>query len=126
MALCSALTKQNLASVLSFTNGGMFAVRRQSTLLSCKAVHLLMWTSAVLGASAFSGSLLRFSDTGTFKILQLTDLHYGGSAADDSLADQLQQLLLAVEAPDLVVFSGDMVSGYLWNESAAPNWFLAR
>ena len=69
---------------------------------------------------------LKFSPERTFKILQLADLHYGGSPTEDGATDALQRQLLASETPDLVVFSGDMISGYLWNESAGLGWAEAR
>lgn len=68
---------------------------------------------------------LKFHDD-HFKILQLADLHYGGFSEDDALTDALQQRLLDVETPDLVVFSGDLVSGYLWNASLGSGWFADR
>ena len=72
-----------------------------------------------------SATDLRFSGQGSFKVLQLTDLHYSADLEDDNLSDAVQSKLLAIEKPDLVVFSGDMVSGYLWNDSGA-GWFKQR
>jgi pre-mRNA-splicing factor SYF1 len=107
---------------------------------------------------------LRFKSDDTFRILQLTDLHYGESAALDLKSDevehsqrpffsvpasqphwvlhlsttslvlpvQVQRAVLAAERPDLVVFSGDMVSGWHCKPSAplladcGPGWFAAR
>lgn len=37
---------------------------------------------------------------------------------------QVQEAVLAAEHPDLVVFSGDMVSGYAWD--GRPGWYAAR
>ncbi|KAI3429468.1 hypothetical protein D9Q98_005560 [Chlorella vulgaris] len=75
---------------------------------------------------------LRFKSDDTFRILQLTDLHYGESAALDLKSDEVQRAVLAAERPDLVVFSGDMVSGWHCKPSAplladcGPGWFAAR
>ncbi|EFN59663.1 hypothetical protein CHLNCDRAFT_133158 [Chlorella variabilis] len=76
------------------------------------------------GDNGFVAGKLRFRTDGTFKILQLTDLHYGESA--------VQKTVLAAERPDLVVFSGDMVSGWVCRPSdprapdCGPGWFERR
>jgi hypothetical protein len=57
---------------------------------------------------------LRFNPDGTFKILQLTDLHYGENDAWDEQTELLQEELLNAEKPDLVVITGDMISGYAY------------
>jgi hypothetical protein len=57
------------------------------------------------------------------KILQLTDLHYGEGSVQDRLNAQSQSNLLSWENPDLVVITGDVVSGYAWPGS--QGWFLA-
>lgn len=46
-----------------------------------------------------------------FKILQFTDLHYGENILKDTLSVKQQELLLDWEKPNLVVLSGDSVSG---------------
>jgi hypothetical protein len=118
-----------------------------------------------MGLTAPDPAALRFRRDSnghpSFKILQITDLHYGedsdkdeastkvpswlwiAAAAAAALAAshpstppppppppphptpprfaQLQQLLLEAERPDLVVLSGDLVSGWLGNGSAG--WF---
>ena len=89
-------------------------------------VLLLRLLSCVLTALVSRGQELRFSSDGTFKILQLADLHYGGSSREDQSTDDLQRQLLKYETPDLVLFTGDMVSGYLWNDSAGHGWFEDR
>lgn len=116
------------------------------------------------GDNGFVAGKLRFRTDGTFKILQLTDLHYGESAVLDHQSDeaslaaasvlrprlnrrqrsaasrpprllsavQVQKTVLAAERPDLVVFSGDMVSGWVCRPSdprapdCGPGWFERR
>lgn len=59
---------------------------------------------------------LRFSSSGTFQILQLTDLHYGEEPSTDwgPLQDVMSTLMirsvLTHEKPDLIVLSGDQIT----------------
>ncbi|EFA84277.1 putative metallophosphoesterase [Heterostelium album PN500] len=65
-------------------------------------------------------SKLKFRTDGKFKIIMFTDLHYGEFNSFDSLNHQAQNKLLDFEKPDLVILSGDMISGYnknFFNES---------
>lgn len=57
----------------------------------------------------------------TFKILQFTDLHYGEDPVSDFHTSELQKRLLLQESPNIVVISGDMVSGYAWPWTS--NWY---
>ena len=56
------------------------------------------------------------------RIVQFTDLHYGETDAKDINSQQVQRTILKSEQPDLVVLSGDAVSGYGWDKKT-PNWF---
>jgi Calcineurin-like phosphoesterase len=54
---------------------------------------------------------LRFRRDGTFTIVQLTDVHWTtGRGADERTRDLIEGVL-EIERPDLVVFTGDVVSG---------------
>ncbi|TBL80792.1 metallophosphoesterase family protein [Paenibacillus thalictri] len=53
---------------------------------------------------------LKFCSDGTFKIVQFTDVHLDGSERDRD-AIQLMERVLDEEKPDLVMYSGDLVSG---------------
>ncbi|KAN0000743.1 hypothetical protein ACTFIZ_001182 [Dictyostelium cf. discoideum] len=57
--------------------------------------------------------ILRFKKDKTFKIVQFTDLHYGTSSQKDDDTVEMQENVLEIEKPDFVMFSGDMISGYL-------------
>lgn len=46
---------------------------------------------------------------------QFTDLHYGENDAWDQLTQDIQTKILEIEKPDLVVLTGDCISGYAWN-----------
>eukprot|EP00823_Brevimastigomonas_motovehiculus_P002434 TRINITY_DN148_c1_g1_i1.p1 TRINITY_DN148_c1_g1~~TRINITY_DN148_c1_g1_i1.p1 ORF type:complete len:365 (-),score=102.22 TRINITY_DN148_c1_g1_i1:219-1313(-) len=63
---------------------------------------------------------LRFKPNGTFRILQLTDLHFGEDVAKDANTTQLIVSLLKWEQPDFVMMTGDMVSG--WYGGGKPFW----
>lgn len=57
---------------------------------------------------------LRFRPDGTFKIVQLTDMHYGAIQDSDNLPSDyktaaLVERILAAEQPDLVVLTGDLI-----------------
>ncbi|GAM24494.1 hypothetical protein SAMD00019534_076690, partial [Acytostelium subglobosum LB1] len=54
---------------------------------------------------------LKFNQYGYFKICQFTDLHYGNSDQLDQQTFEGQEIILDREKPDLVVLSGDMISG---------------
>lgn len=54
---------------------------------------------------------LRFGSDGTFKILQLTDLHLGERADLDAQTHRFILAAAAAEQPNLIVLSGDVVSG---------------
>lgn len=68
---------------------------------------------------------LQFSYEQTFKIVQFTDLHYGTEWMQDQLTTKVQKRILEKERPDLVIFSGDMVSGDLFHK-AGPLWYQRR
>uniref|UniRef100_A0A7S1SNL2 Calcineurin-like phosphoesterase domain-containing protein n=1 Tax=Tetraselmis chuii TaxID=63592 RepID=A0A7S1SNL2_9CHLO len=71
--------------------------------------------------------LLRFDSGGSFKILQLTDLHFGESASKDRRSVQVMEAVLQAEANcSLVLLSGDMVSGNLWERLGRPKHFYQR
>ncbi len=58
---------------------------------------------------------LHFNTNQEFTILQLTDLHYGEGPNRDHNSTILTERLLNMTNPDLVVITGDSVSGYAWD-----------
>ncbi|PRP75339.1 hypothetical protein PROFUN_05650 [Planoprotostelium fungivorum] len=59
---------------------------------------------------------LNFRADGTFRIVQFTDLHYGEKPFPqrDENTTRVQNTVLDIERPDLVVLTGDSISGYVW------------
>jgi predicted MPP superfamily phosphohydrolase len=55
---------------------------------------------------------LRFNSNGSFKVLQLTDLHYENDETIISQNTEIINKLVAAESPDFLVFSGDIISGW--------------
>jgi hypothetical protein len=58
---------------------------------------------------------LRFKSNEEFTILQLTDLHYGEGGEGDRNSTLLVEKLINFTKPDLVIVTGDSVSGYAWD-----------
>eukprot|EP00742_Colponemidia_sp_Colp-10_P000495 GILJ01000539.1.p1 GENE.GILJ01000539.1~~GILJ01000539.1.p1 ORF type:complete len:403 (+),score=48.96 GILJ01000539.1:40-1209(+) len=65
---------------------------------------------------------LRFREDGTFRIVQFTDLHFGEGDGKDPKTQDVQRAVLAAEKPDLVIMTGDSVSGFAWDGQTKP-WF---
>lgn len=57
------------------------------------------------------GSHLQFRSDGTFKIVQFTDLHWAEGGTADQQTHRLMAQVLEAEQPDLVVLTGDLLSG---------------
>ncbi len=54
---------------------------------------------------------LRFREDGTFTVVQFTDLHWKNGDEQDRRTRALMDAVLEAERPDLVVFTGDLISG---------------
>lgn len=67
---------------------------------------------------------LKFNATGQFKIMQLTDTHYDYFNIDIPQTLNMVTNFLTWEKPDFVAFTGDLLTGYLWNGTA--DWFYDR
>ncbi len=91
-----------------------------------KRRHLSFLGAVILLASCSSGQKpeqafpsLSFHDDGTFKIVQFTDTHLCYNLQEEfaKAVDQLRWIIEA-ESPDLVIFTGDVVTG----RNAEPAW----
>lgn len=54
--------------------------------------------------------------------MQITDTHLGDSEREDDQTVKLMEKMLDIEQPDLVVLTGDMVSGYAWD--GTRGWYF--
>eukprot|EP01100_Stratorugosa_tubuloviscum_P000017 TRINITY_DN1001_c0_g1_i1.p1 TRINITY_DN1001_c0_g1~~TRINITY_DN1001_c0_g1_i1.p1 ORF type:complete len:403 (-),score=164.10 TRINITY_DN1001_c0_g1_i1:85-1293(-) len=72
--------------------------------------------------------ILRFRNDGTFKVMQIADLHYGeGEDTDwgpiqDSNSTRAIKAVLAFEKPDLVIYTGDQITGNDIKKNATAYW----
>ena len=71
--------------------------------------------------SMASAQDLWVDENGKFKVLQITDIHYGDSEAKDASTSKLVEDLIKWEKADVAVLTGDMVSGYMWDHS--EGWY---
>lgn len=55
---------------------------------------------------------MHFRDDGSFTLVVFSDLHYGEGADLDAKNDALQKAVLDAERPDLIIYLGDIVSGW--------------
>jgi predicted MPP superfamily phosphohydrolase len=62
-------------------------------------------------------SKLTMNADGKFKVIQITDIHYGENEKSDASTTKLMEKLFETEKPNLAVLTGDMVSGYAWDQS---------
>lgn len=60
---------------------------------------------------------LKFRSDGSFTIVQFTDLHWTDGGADDCGTRALMQSIVELEAPDLILFTGDVIQS---REAADP------
>ena len=85
--------------------------------------RLLTILIAVLAVQALSAQELRFDSNGKFKIAQFTDIHLTPRNADsETRVPQMIAKVVETENPDLLVFTGDIVTA----KPAMPGWeFIA-
>lgn len=70
---------------------------------------LLSLAAALLTFS--SSAQLKFNENKTFKIVQLTDIHWVAGDEKSEIAAENINLILDEEKPDLVVYTGDLIYG---------------
>ena len=68
--------------------------------------------------SSLQAKELRFNENGKFKIVQFTDVHLGrqGGKSTDLETIKLMGEILDKEKPELVVITGDFISGTGWDK----------
>ncbi|KAL0230447.1 hypothetical protein PCE1_004007 [Barthelona sp. PCE] len=72
--------------------------------------------------SAFNKDDLKFNKDGTFKVVQFTDLHFTDYCHNDTKTQELMTMVLNEEKPDLVIITGDLISGWLLKQSSVVSW----
>lgn len=80
-----------------------------------------MWLFLLIASISFGCStnnkngqdiqVLKFNNNGEFKIAQFTDLHFDTGSEESKPVIELISYMLDAEQPDLVVFTGDVVTG---------------
>ena len=78
-------------------------------------ILMVLGVKKILEKSPNVDQTLKFKN-GKFTILQLTDFHYGESEEKDKNNDKIHRKLLDYINPDLVVNTGDLISGYAWDK----------
>ena len=65
--------------------------------------------------------MLQLNEDGSFKILQVTDMHYEGRQEVDIQNDGFLGYMVDVEKPDFIAFTGDIVSGDMYQRASEGN-----
>ncbi|KNC69694.1 hypothetical protein SARC_17789, partial [Sphaeroforma arctica JP610] len=79
-------------------------------------ISSLITAQTVVNTQTHTHEPLYFDSNGTFKILQLADLHFGENAWEEWGPEQdlksinSMRAVLALESPSFVVFSGDQIT----------------
>ncbi len=73
------------------------------------AFLVLVYTSSAQNVA--EDTSLRFRENGTFRIVQFADVHWSWGFGDDRDSGRLMREVLDEEKPDLVVFTGDNITG---------------
>lgn len=77
-----------------------------------KNLLTLVFLATVIQSSSAQGkNELSFNATGTFKIAQFTDIHYKPGVPESEPLVELIKYILETEKPNLVAFTGDIVTG---------------
>jgi hypothetical protein len=78
----------------------------------------LFFLLTICVAGIYAQETLHFGKNGKFKIVQFTDIHYQCNSAESAKSISMMQKVLDAEKPDLVAFTGDIVT----NKAAKPGW----
>jgi len=103
------------AIALSFITLASFWIARQAITNADSSIGISLLKTEV-------DKTLRFNSNHEFTILQFTDLHFGEDEDKDKNTASLQEFLIATVKPDIVVITGDAVSGYSWDKKS-PDFY---
>lgn len=76
-----------------------------------RMLRLVLMALSVAAYSGLYAQTLKFGSDKKFKIVQFTDVHWVSGSEHSAVSEKCMNLVLDEEKPDLVVFSGDFVTG---------------
>ena len=71
----------------------------------------ILFSLGLIGMIGLNAQTLKFNSDKKFKIVQFTDIHWKSGVAESEVSEKCMIKVLDEEKPDLVVFSGDFVTG---------------
>ena len=80
----------------------------------------ILVAAALVVSLCLSKPQLKFNGNGKFKMVQFTDIHFGEDEPDDLDNMRLISDIIEQEKPDLAIITGDVVSGYAWDQKTRP------
>ena len=102
--------------------------RKVAAMMTTRRMTVMLLVVGIVAGSGEDGGLRFNAGTGQFKIVQFTDQHYGeGEDAawgreQDINSTRVMHQVLAHEAPDLVVYTGDQLTGNNIHDNATTYW----
>lgn len=87
-----------------------------------KSTQLALAALVLSVTSANNTQQLKFRPDGTFKFVQFTDIHFAEGFDTDSSNIACMKTVLDHEKPDMVVVTGDVISGYAW-DGKEEGWY---
>jgi 3',5'-cyclic AMP phosphodiesterase CpdA len=87
-------------------------MEKKNNLRMLHGLLIILLLNIILGAYH---KKLKFNNKGEFKILQITDIHYGEGWDGDFNTTRLMENLISYANPDAAIITGDAVSGYSWD-----------
>ena len=81
-----------------------------TTLFKMKKIIFILAATALTASSSGQTVKLKFNTDGKFKIVQFTDIHYNITSESAPVKIEVIKRVIAEEKPDLVVFTGDIVT----------------
>lgn len=79
----------------------------------------LLFLLLILNVKLITAQELKFNNSGQFKIIQFTDIHYKIDQEDSNASIAMMNSTLDNEKPDLVVFTGDIITS---KQQAKKSW----
>lgn len=80
------------------------------------AASLALTANAAHYIDAAGDVHLKMNPAGNFKIMQLTDLHFGENDKRDAATARAVKDWVEKEEPDFIAVTGDLISGFYWDQ----------